>query len=144
MPRNYDQKVVEYITASSAAIDKAAAALGAYETQQQQAAAAIPDAVDSLIRAGLVTEKVAAVLKEKLADPAKAIAIVGEVAEKYAELCASVKAAQQLAPSSLGRPEVAKQASSSSRGPVIVGQRTSAPRESDINFAAALGVGRTQ
>jgi hypothetical protein len=128
-----EQQTIEYITATSALIEKAAEAERARAVREKNAAEQIPQVVEAMITAGLVLPREREKLARVLADHGKTLEVLQKAAEQRSE-------PDGLA---LGRPQPAsgpeKRAYHSTTSP-YTGLRTSQPKESDLAFLAKLGL----
>jgi hypothetical protein len=136
-----DQQVVEYITSSSAAIEKAANAEAVAEQSQKRAAAMIPQVVDALADAGLIRENQRTKLAADLADHGRAL-------ELFVEALSEMKTASQSTAATLGRPTppVEKRAYDSLTNAHVGARMPAGQRASDAafmkHFPQLAGVGQ--
>jgi|TARA_B100000809_G_C15032716_1_gene492567 hypothetical protein len=127
--KTLQQKVIEQIAWSSAALDKAETALADKQASAQKCAGLIPAVVDALARNERIEEHEKASAADMLQDPAKVL----EILEKVAEHRSSAELGQ------LGTPEgTVKSASYNSLTSPFAGVPTSQEKESDRRYREAL------
>jgi hypothetical protein len=136
------EKVIEYITVSSTALEKAAAFEKAAADKQTEVDALIPSVCDVMVQHERIQpnqrEKLAAALK----DPARALELLIKVAghrnkDEIARLGSGIEANGQVKQASAnGRTS----SPSDSLNSPNVGARTTAVKQSDVNFFKGLGI----
>lgn len=127
--RTIQQKVIEQIAWSSAALDKAETALAEKQAMEQRYAELIPAVVDALAKNERIDEHEKSAAAEMLLDPIKAL----EILEKVAEHRTGNEAGQ------LGTPTGnVKTASYNSLTSPFAGVPTSGEKESDRRYREAL------
>lgn len=132
------EKVVEYIGYSSAALEKAAAAMAQHEQQKAACAKLIPDVIAALLE----DERIVPAQREKaaqvLADPVQALHLLIKVAKH--------RNAREL--SQLGEPVGGQTKTAGATGSdpaqsltsANVGARSTMVKQSDVNFFRRLGL----
>tara|TARA_Y100001938_G_scaffold120883_1_gene168025 strand:- start:14628 stop:15029 length:402 start_codon:yes stop_codon:yes gene_type:complete len=127
--KTLQQKVIEQIAWSSAALDKAETALAEKQASEQMYAKLIPAVVDALARNERIEEHEKAAAADMLRDPVKALEILEKVAEHRVEAAVG----------QLGTPEGAvKSAGYNSLSSPFTGVPTSQEKESDRRFREAI------
>ena len=127
--KTLQQKVIEQIAWSSAALDKAESALSEKQAMEQKCAELIPAVVDALARNERIDEHEKQAAADMLQDPVKAL----EILEKVAEHRTGTESGQ------LGTPTGnVKTASYNSLTSPFAGVPTSSEKESDRRYREAL------
>lgn len=127
--KTLQQKVIEQIAWSSAALDKAENALAEKQSMEQKYAELIPAVVDALVKNERIEEHEKSAAADMLQDPLKAL----EILEKVAEHRTSAETGQ------LGTPTgTVKSASYNSLTSPFAGVPTSSEKESDRRYREAL------
>ena len=127
--KTLQQKVIEQIAWSSAALDKAETSLAEKQAMEQKYAELIPAVVDALAKNERIEEHEKAAAADMLQDPLKAL----EILEKVAEHRTSAETGQ------LGTPTgTVKAAGYNSLNSPFAGVPTSNEKESDRRFREAL------
>lgn len=127
--KTLQQKVIEQIAWSSAALDKAETTLAEKQAVEQKYAKLIPAVVDALAKNDRIEEHEKTAAAEMLHDPIKAL----EILEKVAEHRTGAESGQ------LGTPTgTVKSASYNSLTSPFTGVPTSSEKESDRRYREAL------
>lgn len=127
--KTLQQKVIEQIAWSSAALDKAETSLAQKQAMEQKYAELIPAVVDALAKNDRIEEHEKSAAADMLLDPVKAL----EILEKVAEHRTSAETGQ------LGTPTgTVKAASYNSLASPFAGVPTSNEKESDRRYREAL------
>lgn len=134
----FEEKIIDTLQVSAAALEKAEAADREKQAQAQQVAALVPEAVDACIRGGKFDEEDRTKLASALADPVKALKILCKVATHR-----SVEEANHLGSQvdQKGRAALNKQAAYGSVDSAYVGGRTHELKPSDLVLFKGLGLG---
>jgi hypothetical protein len=132
------EKVVEYIACSSAALEKAAAAINHQDRVKQAVAAKIPEVVSVLVEDERITPGQREKLAEALTNPVAALDLLIKVsrhrnAQELGQLGAPVGGQMKTAGASGSDP------AASLTNP-HVGARTTMVKQSDVNFFRRLGL----
>lgn len=126
---NTSEKVVEFLTLTKVALEKADKELAAVKGRQP-ARDKIAAAADALVEHGRIKPQHKEAAVKALSDHNQAIELVRRLAEKQVP----------------GTPEaigsVHKQASAANTSSIPVGARSTEPRESDLAFERKLGISR--
>lgn len=132
-----NHKLVDYVTMTSAAMEKVAEEEQARRAKAAEVAAMIPVAVKAMVDNERIKAAQADRLAALLEDPAQALDLLAKVAAHRNSAEVADDAVR------LGRPTGDAPSATTKRAShrqAFVGQRSSVPAESDINFLAALGL----
>jgi hypothetical protein len=128
MSQTLQQKVIEQVAWSSAALDKAERVLREKSADEQQRSELIPSVVDALVRNGRIEEHEKEAASNLLADPTKTLEILEKVAEH--------RSAQEIG--QLGTPTGTEKVAFDSLNSPFAGVPTSQEKESDRVFRERL------
>jgi hypothetical protein len=128
MSQTLQQKVIEQVAWSSAALDKAERALREKSANDQQRSELIPGVVDALVRNGRIEEHEKEAASNLLTDPTKTLEILEKVAEH--------RSAQEIG--QLGTPTGTEKVAYDSLNSPFTGVPTSQEKESDRVFRERL------
>lgn len=132
MAANPDQKVLEYVSVTQAALEKAGAVIAAFEGRVKKAADKVEGVVEALVTHGRIRPEDKEAAVKALADHGQALEMITKLAGRR----------DPGAPAAIGKPQGRTKVANSLTNP-RVGVRTAEPKESDLAYERRLGITRS-